>query len=168
MTSPPGATRRVTTPFSLRGGGDPSSSRDPQDPSDRARRGCAIANGTRCSSVPLERDDPVACMRSPKTQRCVARPKPKPRACALHEAPNQSPRCRLAANGEHDERCTLTQTGRCALVKPRRSPAGARKRPAASVATRPTWGYSNWPGSGCSGTNKCDCTSCMLSRGYTY
>ncbi len=139
MTSPFARPRRACAPFSFQGGVERSSSRDPLplDTRNHAREGCANTDGgktKRCSPVPLERDDPAACMRSPDTKRCVARP--KPRACEFNEAPNnKSPRCRIATNGEHDERCYLKKTGQCALVESRRSPVG-RKRPA-SVAKRP-------------------------------
>ena len=124
-----------TMPFSL--GVDQSSSRDPT-PWTRATTH-AMDAPTRTVVKPSavhryrKRGDQVARTRSPDTRRSVARP--KSRACEFHEAPNKSPRCRIATNGEHDERCSLTKTGRCALVESRRSPVG-RKRPA-RVAKRP-------------------------------
>jgi hypothetical protein len=92
------------------------------------KEGCALTappvDGKKrsCHAVSMEENDPVGCSRSPNN-RCIVRP--EPRKCEYYQA-KTSPRCRTTKDGDHDDRCTLNEKGRCALTSAAKSPRKPR------------------------------------------
>ena len=122
-----GLSHRMVAPFSSR---DHLRRRPPPNPQfgGAKKEGCALtapADGKKrsCHAVSMEDNDPVGCSRSPNN-RCIVRP--EPRKCEYYQA-KTSPRCRTTKDGDHDDRCSISnETGRCALASAAKSPRKPR------------------------------------------